>query len=47
MGFASDAALAGGLIMLANAYLFYLHTWLGDTYGVWYLGEPETVGSSA
>ena len=36
LGFVSDAALAGGLIMLANAYLFSLLTWQGDKYGIWY-----------
>ena len=38
MGFYSEAALAGGLMMLATAYLFYLLTWQGDKYGIWY--EP-------
>jgi transcriptional regulator with XRE-family HTH domain len=32
----SEAALAGGLLMLANAYLFFLLTWQGDKYGIWY-----------
>lgn len=47
LGFISEAASAGGLFMLANAYLFYLHTWLGDRYGVWYLGQTETIASNA
>lgn len=41
LGFFSEAALAGGLIMLANAYLFTLLTWQGDKYGIWY--EPQEV----
>ena len=36
LGFINEAALAGGLIMLANAYLFALLTWQGDSYGLWY-----------
>ncbi len=36
LGFMSEAALAGGLIMLATAYLFALLTWQGDKIGVWY-----------
>ncbi|MEL7451066.1 MAG: helix-turn-helix transcriptional regulator [Pseudomonadota bacterium] len=39
LGFVSEAALAGGLILLANAYLFALLTWQGDRYGIWY--EPQ------
>lgn len=35
-GFVSAAALAGGLIMLATAYLFALLSWQGDKYGIWY-----------
>jgi DNA-binding XRE family transcriptional regulator len=36
LGFVSHAALAGGLLMLANAYLFYFLSWQGDKYGIWY-----------
>lgn len=36
LGFVSEAALAGGLIMLTNAYLFILLGWQGDKYGIWY-----------
>jgi transcriptional regulator with XRE-family HTH domain len=36
LGFVSEAALASGLIMLSTAYLFYLLTWQGDQYGIWY-----------
>lgn len=36
LGFVNEAALAGGLIMLATAYLFHLLKWQGDKYGVWY-----------
>ena len=39
MGFISEAALAGGLIMLGTAYLFYLLKWQGDKYGIWYDDE--------
>ena len=43
LGFVSEAALAGGLIMLANGYLFSLLTWQGDKYGIWYDDhEPAT-----
>jgi len=40
LGFVSEAALVGGLIMLATAYLFYLLAWQGDKYGIWY-ERPE------
>lgn len=40
LGLFSEAALVGGLIMLANAYLFHLLTWQGDKYGIWY-DPPE------
>ena len=36
LGFVSEASLAGGLILLANAYLFALLIWQGDKYGIWY-----------
>jgi transcriptional regulator with XRE-family HTH domain len=36
LGFVNEAALAGGLILLANAYLFALLMWQGDKYGIWY-----------
>ena len=43
LGFASEAALAGGLILLLNGYLFALLTWQGDKYGIWYdPQEPAT-----
>jgi transcriptional regulator with XRE-family HTH domain len=43
LGFVSEAALAGGLILLANAYLFSLLIWQGDKYGIWYDDrEPAT-----
>ena len=35
-GFVNEASLAGGLILLANAYLFSLLIWQGDQYGIWY-----------
>jgi len=36
LGFVSEAALAGGLIMLTCAYSFALLTWQGDKHGIWY-----------
>ena len=36
LGLVSEAALAGGLSMLATAYLFHLLNWQGDKYGIWY-----------
>lgn len=36
LGLVSEAALVGGLIMLATAYLFLLLRWQGDQYGIWY-----------
>jgi transcriptional regulator with XRE-family HTH domain len=44
LGFASEAALAGGLIMLATAYLLYLLIWQGDTYGIWYDSKSSAAG---
>ena len=44
LGFVSEAALAGGLIMLATAYLFHLLGWQGDKYGIWY-DAPELPGT--
>ncbi|MCV2351692.1 helix-turn-helix domain-containing protein [Paucibacter sp. Y2R2-4] len=38
LGLVNEPALVGGIIMLSNAYLFRLHIWLGDKYGVWYEG---------
>ena len=40
-GFVSEPALAGGLILLATAYLFTLLKWQGDKYGIWYDTEPN------
>ena len=36
LGLINEPALVGGIILLSNAYLFRLHAWLGDKYGVWY-----------
>ncbi|MBD1583011.1 helix-turn-helix domain-containing protein [Pseudoalteromonas sp. S16_S37] len=36
LGFISEAALAGGLILLASAYLFNILIYQGDKYGIWY-----------
>ena len=41
LGFVSDAALAGGLIMLSNAYFFHILKWQGDRLGIWY-DAPDT-----
>lgn len=41
LGLRSEAALVGGLLMLANAYLFHLLIWQGDKLGIWY-DVPET-----
>jgi len=38
IGFVSEAAIAGGIIMLSTAYLFCFLKWQGDHYGLWY--EP-------
>lgn len=44
LGFFHEAALAGGLILLANACLFSLLIWQGDQYGIWYDPEEATTG---
>lgn len=44
LGFFSEAALVGGLILLANAYLFALLTWQGDKYGIWYDSQATAPG---
>lgn len=36
LGFVNEASLAGGLILLANAYLFNILKWQGDKYGIWF-----------
>ncbi|MEP1385478.1 MAG: helix-turn-helix transcriptional regulator [Paraglaciecola sp.] len=36
LGFISEAALIGGLLMLATAYLYHWLKWQGDKYGIWY-----------
>jgi len=36
LGLVSEAALAGGLIMLSNAYLFQLLMFQGDRLGIWF-----------
>lgn len=42
IGFVSEAALAGGIIMLATAYLFFMLKWQGDKYGIWYDPDAAT-----
>jgi transcriptional regulator with XRE-family HTH domain len=44
LGLVNEAALAGGLIMLANGYLFTLLAGQGDKYGIWY--DASEVGSN-
>tara|TARA_R100001377_G_scaffold42927_1_gene24229 strand:- start:1187 stop:1654 length:468 start_codon:yes stop_codon:yes gene_type:complete len=44
LGLVNEAALAGGLIMLAIAYLYSILKWQGDRYGIWY--EPEAAIST-
>ncbi|WP_347329650.1 helix-turn-helix domain-containing protein [Marinimicrobium locisalis] len=36
LGFLSEPALAGGIMLLATAHLFHLLKWQGDKYGLWY-----------
>jgi len=36
LGLVSEPAIAGGVIMLAIAYLFWLLKYQGDKYGIWY-----------
>ncbi|MDP4527977.1 helix-turn-helix transcriptional regulator [Alkalimonas delamerensis] len=44
LGFVSEAALTGGIIMLATAYSYYFLKWQGDKYGIWY--EPDAASST-
>jgi transcriptional regulator with XRE-family HTH domain len=36
LGLVSEAALSGGILMLATAYLYRGLIWHGDRYGIWY-----------
>jgi transcriptional regulator with XRE-family HTH domain len=36
LGMINEAALAGGIFMLATAYLYHGLIWQGDHYGIWY-----------
>ena len=36
LGLVNEAALVGGLLMLATAYLYHGLRWQGDRYGIWY-----------
>ncbi|MDQ1817477.1 helix-turn-helix transcriptional regulator [Massilia sp. CCM 9210] len=47
LGFVSEAALAGGLIMLSTAYLFYLLSWQGDRYGIWFDAPVDDAQAAA
>ena len=40
LGLVNEAALAGGLLMLATAYLYHGLIWHGDKYSIWYDHEP-------
>jgi transcriptional regulator with XRE-family HTH domain len=42
MGLVNEAALAGGLMLLATAYFFQLLKWQGDKYGIWYDSESSS-----
>ena len=44
LGLVNEAALVGGLLMLATAYLYHGLIWQGDLYGIWY--NHESVNSS-
>ena len=44
LGIISEAALVGGLLMLATAYLYHWLKWQGDKYGIWY--DHESAKSS-
>ena len=43
LGLFNEAALAGGLLMLATGYLFTLLTWQGDKYQIWYESDSDEV----
>ena len=43
LGLINQAALAGGIIMLANAYVFSLLMWQGDELGIWYCAPDERI----
>ena len=40
LGLISEAALVGGLMMLASGYLFQFLKWQGDKYSIWYDTNP-------
>jgi len=44
LGLINEAALVGGLLMLATAYLYHWLKWQGDKYGIWYDYEPVKGG---
>ncbi len=41
LGLINEAALVGGLLMLATAYLYHGLKWQGDKYGIWYEDKCE------
>ena len=47
LGVWNQAALAGGLFMLANAYWFHMLIWQGDRYGIWYDGAETPIPAQA
>ena len=40
LGLINEAALVGGILMLATAYLYHGLKWQGDKYGIWYDHAP-------
>jgi len=44
LGMIDEAALAGGILMLATAYLYHGLIWQGDHYGIWYDHESTKSG---
>lgn len=44
VGLVNEAALTGGIIMLAIAYFYSMLKWQGDKYGIWY--DPDVAKST-
>jgi hypothetical protein len=44
LGLINEAALVGGLLMLATAYLYHWLKWQGDKHGIWYDYKPVKGG---
>jgi transcriptional regulator with XRE-family HTH domain len=45
LGIINEAALVGGVLMLATAYLYHWLKWQGDKYGIWYDYESSKTTS--